>query len=61
MTTMGVGALGRAAGRAGVGVAVVVEADGCVAGCGVVGRGVAAGVGLRFVAGLRFVWPTDTD
>ena len=53
---MGVGAEGRADGRAGVGVAVVVEAGGCAAGCGV-----AAGVALRFVVGLRFVWPTDAD
>ena len=56
ITTMGVGADGRAVGRAGVGVVVVVEAGGCVPGCGV-----AVGVGLRVVVGLRFVWPTDTD
>ena len=53
---MGLGVVGRAGWRAGVGVAVVVAAGGCA-----VGRGVAVGVGLRFAGGLRFVWPTDAD
>ena len=59
MMTICVGADG-AAGRAGAGGAAGVEPAGVADGCAVDGC-VAAGAGLRFVVGLRFVWPTATE